>query len=65
MLKQVAEFLLCTPPLEELTDDIAEVIEKYRYKMLTKSEALEILLQDHEDALQSYLDENLSLNGLT
>lgn len=65
MLKQVAEFLLCTPPLQELTDDIAEVIEKYRYKMLTKSEALEILLQDHEDALQSYLDENLSLNGLT
>ena len=65
MLKQVAEFLLCTPPLQELTDDIAEVIEKYRYKMLTKSEALEILLQDHEDALQGYLDENLSLNGLT
>jgi hypothetical protein len=65
MLKQVAEFLLCTPPLDELTDDIAGVIEKYRYKMLTKSEALEILLQDHEDALQNYLDENLSLNGLT
>ena len=65
MLKQVAEFLLCTPPLQELTDDIAEVIEKYRYKMLTKSEALEILLQDYEDVLQGYLDENLSLNGLT
>lgn len=65
MLNQVAEFLLCKPPLEELTDDIAEVIEKYRYKMISKGEALEILLHDHEDVLQNYLDANLSLNGLT
>jgi hypothetical protein len=65
MLKQIASFLLNTPPLDELTDDIAEVVEKYRYKMLTKEEALEILLNDYEDVLQNLLDENLSLNGLT
>lgn len=65
MLKQIACFLLNTPPLDELTDDIAGVVEKYRYKMLTKDEALEILLNDYEDVLQNLLDENLSLNGLT
>lgn len=65
MLKQVARFLLCTPPLEELTDDIACVAEKYRFKMLTKNQAIEILLNEHEDVLQKYLDRNLDLNGLT
>ena len=64
MLKQIACFLLNVPPLDELTDDLAEVVEKYRYKMLTKNEAIEILLVDYEEVLQNLLDKNLSLNGL-
>jgi dsDNA-binding SOS-regulon protein len=65
MLKQIAYFLLNVPPLDELTDDLAEVVEKYRYKMISKNEALKILLSDHREVLQNLLDENLSLNGLT
>lgn len=65
MLKQIASFLLCTPPLDELTDELAYIAEKYRFKMLTKKQALDILLNEHEDVLQKYLDRNLDLNGLT
>lgn len=64
MLTEVAKFLLCDPPLEELNDDIANVAEKYRYKMMSEEQAVETLLRDHEEALQKYLDLNLSLNGL-
>jgi len=65
MLKQVARFLLCVPPLEELTDDIADVIERYRYNTISKESAMKILLEDYEAVLQNYIDQNLSLSGLS
>ena len=65
MLKQAAQFLLCVPPLEELTDDIADVIERYRYNSISKEKAMRTLLEDYEDVLQNYIDQSLSLNGLS
>ena len=65
MLKQVAQFLLCVPPLEELTDDIASVIERYRYNSISKETAIKMLLENYEAVLQNYIDQSSSLSGLS
>lgn len=64
MLKAAAIFLLTSPPLEELTDEIAHVAEKFRMRMLSKSQALDQLIEKHKDYLENYINDNLVLNGL-
>lgn len=64
MLKAAAIFLLTSPPLEELTDDIAYIAEKFRMRMISKTQALEQLIERHQKYLENYVNDNLVLNGL-
>lgn len=64
MLKDAAIFLLTQPPLEELTDDIACIVEKFRYRSISKSQALQQLTERHRDYLEKFIDDNLAINGL-
>jgi hypothetical protein len=63
-IEDVAYFLLTKPPLDELTDGISGVVEKYRYKMWTKTQSAEALIEMYEDKLQEFLDTNLELASL-
>lgn len=64
MLKAAAIFLLTSPPLEELTDEIAYIAEKFRMRMLSKSQALDQLIEKHKNYLEKYINDNIVLNGL-
>lgn len=58
MLRAASIFLLEVPPLEELTDNIASVVEQYRYKMISKKEALDTLITTHKSIIEKYVHEN-------
>ena len=63
-IEEVAYFLLTKPPLDELTDGISAVAEKYRYKMWSKTQSAEALIEMYEDKLQEFLDINIELDSL-
>lgn len=64
MIKEAAVFLLTFPPLDELTDEVAYIAEKFRNRMISKSQAIDQLIEQHQSYLQRYINDNLSLNGL-
>lgn len=49
-----AEFLLEYPPICELHDSISDVVERYRYKTITKPEALSLMLTEHLKYVTSF-----------
>lgn len=55
-LHAAAEFLLECPPLEEINGSIVDVIERYRYKTITRPEALTLMLGDHYKYLTKFRD---------
>jgi hypothetical protein len=63
-MTQAALFLLKHPPLEEIGGSITEVIERYRYHMLTEAEALEILTTKHKKYIQDYVSFNDKLDEI-
>lgn len=63
MLKTTALFLLDTPPLDEISDDLHEVVEKFRYKLLTKKQAIDILTSKHKEKLLKLDAENQVLHS--
>ena len=63
-IEEVAYFLLTKPPLDEITEGISGIVEKYRYNMWTKTQSAEALIEIYEDKLQEFLDTNLELAGL-
>jgi hypothetical protein len=60
-LDLAAEFLLDHPPLDELNGSIIDVVERYRYKTLAKSEAVMLLLAEHRKYLISFSDAQRAL----
>lgn len=64
MLETTAEHLLKEVPLEEMDDDFADIVERYRYEMLTEDDAMSILLENFRDELQSIIDMNSKLSHL-
>jgi hypothetical protein len=63
-LEDVATFLLTKPPLDELTDELADVVERYRYHTIDKQRATEMLIENNEQELQHILDTNLEIVSL-
>ena len=63
-IDEVARFLLTKPPLDELTDELAAIAEKYRYKMWSKKQSIDALIELHEEKLQKILDTNLELASI-
>ena len=63
MNEQAAEFILTKPPLEELTDIFADVVERFRNNMLSKAEAVNELLTFYDMELTKYVDDNIQING--
>lgn len=60
-LKEVAYFLLTKPPLDELTDDIFNIVERFRYKTLSKNQAAELLIANCEEELNNIIEMNEQL----
>jgi hypothetical protein len=50
MIEKTAAFLLNVPPIDEISDDLCEVVEKFRYNLLTKKEAMKIVVQLFPDS---------------
>ena len=63
-IQEVAHFLLTKPPLDELTDELAAIAEKYRFKMWSKKQSIEALIELHEEKLQEILNTNLELGAM-
>lgn len=63
-IEEVAHFLLTKPPLDELTDDLAAIVEKFRFKMWSKRQSIDALVELHEEKLQKILDTNLELASI-
>lgn len=61
MLEETAEHLLKEIPLEEMDDDFADIVERYRYGMLSEDDAMLIMLEDMQSEIQSIIDTNSNL----
>lgn len=55
MYQKIAEFLLETPPLEEIGGKISHVVEQYRAGVLCKAVCVDRILQDYYPFLQEYV----------
>lgn len=62
MIEKTADFLLNVPPIDEISDDLCGVVEKFRYRLLTKKEAMKILLKEHKEKIVKLHEENESIN---
>jgi len=62
MYKQVAAFLLDHPPLDEIGGPITHIIENYRYKLLTKEDAIQMILDDYKNVLSRYIEQSSLLS---
>jgi hypothetical protein len=54
-LLEAARFLLDHPPLDEIGGSIVDVIERYRYKALTKEQAETQMISNHYSYLSKYV----------
>jgi hypothetical protein len=61
-LDATARFLLDCPPLEEIGNPLVDVIEQYRFQMLTEQQALEILTNKFQKLLQKITNDNIAIN---
>ena len=63
MHENIALFLLKYPPLEEIgVGSIVDLIEKYRYGLLSKENALDEMLTLHEPFLSKYSNNQIKIN---
>ena len=51
-------FLLDVVPINELTDSLSEVIEKYRYSTISLDTATNILKKEHKKEIDKFLSTN-------
>lgn len=62
MIEKTAEFLLEVPPMDELTDDLAHIVEKFRYKAINKKQAMNLLLTECKAQVEKVHTTNELLN---
>lgn len=48
-------FLLDVVPINELTDSLSEVIEKYRYSAISLATAISILNKEHKKEIEKFI----------
>lgn len=65
MVRAAAIFLLINPPLTELPEDIATLVQNFRNKILTKKQALDLMMDHHYLYLEEYVNQNLLLNEIS
>lgn len=58
MWREAAIFLLEVPPIEEIGGSITHTIEQYRAGTINKGTATQILLQEHKNFLEKYIETN-------
>lgn len=56
-LTEACHFLLDHPPLEEIGGTIVDVIERYRFKTITKQQAEHQMLREHNTYLSKFVKE--------
>ena len=54
-LLEASCFLLDYPPFDEIGGSVVEVVESYRYKMITKDQAVQQMLSEHYPYLSRYI----------
>ena len=62
--ESVACFLLEHSPLNEMNESMATVVENYRFEMLHKQQAIDILVTDFRAHLNKYIKADLELSEL-
>jgi hypothetical protein len=62
-LREAAYFLLTKPPLEELTDNIADIVERFRYKSISKNQAAEMLIDECNEELTQFIQRSIDLSA--
>ena len=64
MKNKTAAFLLKVPPLEELTDKISEIVEQYRYNIISEDRAIDILTTKYSNVIEAYAKKNIELQQI-
>jgi len=63
MYETIALFLLKHPPIEEIgVGSITDLIENYRYGLLSKEKALDQMITLHEPFLVKYYNNQIEIN---
>ena len=61
-IETAANFILTTPPLEEISDVFLDVTERFRYNMISKDEAIEELISCYQNELNKFVENNSRIN---
>jgi hypothetical protein len=64
MKNKIASFLLKVPPLEELTDKLSEIVEQYRYNIISEDRAIDILTTKYSNVIEAYAKKNIELQQI-
>lgn len=61
-LEDAAVFILSIPPLDEITNSYTDVVERFRYNMISKEEAVDELITCYQKELTKFVENNNRIN---